>query len=530
MEIEKQQPVLSGLQLQEPRGPRFSPVAQRVLLRVVVGGAVVGGVLVLLPPARHAMVPPSPGPGAVSRAQRAVAAGVPASLPDLTALIGDREAHLRAHPRDEQSWAVLGSAYVEEARRTATPAYYSKAEKALHTSLQLRPERNTEALEGLAALANARGEFQEAKEWGEEAVEQSPKRWTTYPLLIDAYAGIGDYKATRKTLEKLQKLHSGPAVLAQASRVYWDRGWREDAMATIADAAAGAGTPAEEAVFLQQAGDLAWERGDPEQSLRYYEAALRADADAHGALAGQGRALAALGRTSDALNAYRTALAKRPAPRYALELGELYEKLGIGRAAREQYDLLRERVRQDTAGGVDDELVLGLFEADHGDPAEAVERLRDEWDRRPAIPVADALGWALHRTGADEEAVKFASKVLDKEHGGGVRSALYMYHLGEIERSLDLSGPARRHLTDALRINPYFSPLLAPLAREALDGLGEPPAGGPPEPPEEEPEEYPEPPGAEPAPQPARTPAAKPARTSAPKPPQPPAPRRSASH
>jgi tetratricopeptide (TPR) repeat protein len=524
MEIEKRQPVLSGLQPQEPHGPRFSPVAKRVLFGVVVGGVVLGGVLVLLPPVRQTLVPPSAGPGSLTRAQQAVVAGAPASLPDLAALIGDREAHLRAHPRDEQSWAVLGSAYVEEARRTATPAYYSKAEKALRTSLQVRPEGNAEALEGLTALANARGDFQEAKEWGEAAVEQSPKRWTAYPLLIDAYTGLGDYKATRGTLEKLQKLHSGPAVLAQASRVYWDRGWREDAAATIADAAAGAQTPAEQAVFLQQAGELAWERGDPEQSLRYCEAALGADPDAHGALAGQGRALAALGRTSDALHAYRTALAKRPAPRYALELGELYEKLGLGRDAREQYDLLQERVQQETAGGVDDELVLGLFEADHGDPAEAVRRLREEWERHPAIPVADALGWALHQSGANEEAVKFATKVLDKEHGGGVRSALYMYHLGQIERALDLFGPARRHLAEALRINPYFSPLFVPLAQETLEGLGEPPPGGPPEPAEEEPEEDTEPPAAEPAPQPARTPAHKPARTQAPTPPRTPAP------
>ncbi|WP_369246911.1 tetratricopeptide repeat protein [Streptomyces sp. R41] len=525
MEIEERQAVFSGLQPQEPRGPRFSPVAKRVLIGVVVGGVVLGGVLVLLPPARQAVVPPSPGPGPVTRAQTAVAAGMPAALPDLAALIGDREAHLRAHPRDEQSWAVLGSAYVEQARRTATPAYYPKAEKALRTSLQIRPEGNAEALEGLAALADARSDFQEAKEWGEAAVEESPKRWTTYPLLIDAYTGLGDYKATRATLEKLQKLHSGPTVLAQASRVYWDRGWREDAAASIADAVAGARTPSEEAVFLQQAGELAWERGDPEQSFRYYKAALGSDPDAHGALAGQGRALAALGRTSEALRAYQTALAKRPAPRYSLELGELYEKLGLGRAARGQYDLLRERVRQENTGGMDDELVLGLFEADHGDPAEAVQRLRDEWDRHPAIPVADALGWALHRTGANEEALTFATKVTDKEHGGGVRSGLYMYHLGQIESSLDLFGPARRHLTDALRINPYFSPLFVPLAQETLEDLGEPPAGGPPEPPEEEPEQY----TAPAAPQPPPAPAPKPRPTRTPKPAVTPAPRRSAS-
>ncbi|WP_371548882.1 tetratricopeptide repeat protein [Streptomyces sp. NBC_00554] len=473
MEIEEQRPAAQP-QEPEPSGSRFSPFAKWALISAAAGCVVLGGVLVLLPSAERDAAPPAPGP--VARAQTAVGAGVPASLPDLAALIGDREAHLRAHPRDVQSWAVLGTAYVEQGRRTATPAYYPKAEQALRTSLKSRPKGNVEALDGLAALANARGDFRAGKKWGEAAVKLAPKRWTTYPLLLDAYTGLGDYKATRKTLDKLLELRSGPTVTARAARVYWDRGWREDAAAAVADAAARAATPTEQAAFLQQAGELAWERGDREQSLGYYERALRTDPDEHSALAGQGRALVALGRTSEALRAYQTALAKRPEPRYALELGELYEKLGVDGAARVQYDLLRERAREEAAGGVDDALVLGLFEADHGDPAAAVQLLRTEWKRHGGIAVADALGWALHRVGEHEEALKFATRAMDKEHGGGVRSALYAYHRGQIERSLEQYGPARRHLAEALRINPYFSPLLVPQAEAGLEALGEPSA------------------------------------------------------
>ncbi|MGD1217465.1 tetratricopeptide repeat protein [Streptomyces krungchingensis] len=479
MENEERQPVLTGLQPHGPAAPRRRPrTVRRVLIGVTAGGGVLAGVLVLLPVLRPATAP-RPAPGSVARAMTAVGAGVPVALPDLKALIGDREAHVRAHPRDGQSWAVLGSAYLEQARRTALPAYYPKAEQALRTSLRVRTQGNVEALDGLAALANARGDFREAKKYGEAAVELAPKRWTTYPLLIDAYRGLGDFKASRKALDTLTALHTGPTVQAQASRVYWDRGWREDAMAVIMDAAAGAGTPAEQAVLMEQAGELAWERGEPDESLRYYRAAVRADPDDHGALAGQGRALAALGRSSEAVRAYREAIAKRPTPRYALELGELYEKLGMDADARTQYDLLRQRVRQESAEGVDDELVLGIFEADHGDPLEAVWRLREAWERHPSMPVADALGWALHRAGEDEEAIKFANRITDKEHGGGVRSALYMYHLGQIELSLDRTGSARRHLSEALLLNPHFSPLLVPQARQALADLGEPPAVGP---------------------------------------------------
>ncbi|MFJ2906775.1 MULTISPECIES: tetratricopeptide repeat protein [unclassified Streptomyces] len=417
--------------------------------------------------------PPAPAPGA--QALAAVTFGVPAALPDLAVLIGQREAAVREHPADARSWAVLGAAYVEQGRRTADATYYPRAEQALRTSLKARPKANVDALGALAALANARRDFRAARTWGEAALKAAPKRWTTYPLLLDAYTGLNDYKATGRVLEKLTELRSGPTVLARTGWVYRDKGWREDAAANLADAAAGATTPAEQAAWLERSGQLAWERGEREDALRHFQEAVRLDPDQRAAQAGQGRALASLGRTTDALNAYRVALDGQPCPQYALELGELYESLGLGQAAKVQYDLLRARVRADAAGGVDDELVLGVFEADHGDPASAVRRLRAEWRRQPGIEVADALGWALHRTGDDKEALRFATAATDKAHGGGVRSALFAFHRGLIERELERYGPARRHLQDALRVNPHFSPLRVPLAKAALASLGEVP-------------------------------------------------------
>ncbi|WP_328502918.1 tetratricopeptide repeat protein [Streptomyces sp. NBC_00457] len=453
------------------------PVARWVPLAAVAACAVLGVVLMLLPGERPESRAPAPAPGA--QALTAVGSGVPAALPGLAALIGEHEARVRAHPQDARSWAVLGTAYVEQGRRIAEPSYFPRAEQALRTSLRTRAEGNVEALTGMAALANARRDFPAARKWGQAALELDAKRWTTYPVLIDAYTGLGDHKAAERTLDRMLELHSGPAALARAGAVYRDHGRREDAAAALADAAAGAEAPAERAAYLERGGQLAFERGDLEVALRHFQEAVRFDPDQRAAQAGQGRALAALGRTPEALNAYQMALAKQPLPQYALELGELYESLGLDQAARVQYELLRERVRSAAAGGADEELVLGQFEADHGDPEAAVRRLRAEWQRQPGIAVADALGWALHRAGQHEEALKFAARATDEKHGGGVRSALYAYHRGMIEGELELYGPARRHLQEALRINPHFSPWRVPTAREALRGLGDLPADEP---------------------------------------------------
>ncbi|MGW2727654.1 tetratricopeptide repeat protein [Streptomyces sp. NPDC001494] len=471
----------------EPPPPRRTRrLLRRLLVTVLAGSAAAGAALMLLPPepARHRAAAPAPGPRAQSPAltAAAVTSGVPAALPDLSALIVVQEGAVRARPQDARAWAVLGAAYVQRGRSAADAADFPKAERALRTSLELAgtgPARRAEALGGLAALANARRDFPAAKRYGEQALKLTPKRWSAYPPLIDAYTGLGDYKAARGALDKLLGLRTGasdrPAVMARASAVYRDRGWREDSVAQLTDAAAAARTPAEQAAYLTGVGQLAWERGDREDALRHFEAAVRLDPGRRAALAGKGRALAALGRTDEAVAAYRAALDRQPDAADALELGELYESLGRYEDAEGSYALLRRRVERSVAGGVDEELLIGRFEADHGDAEDAVERLREEWRRQPGIEVADALGWALHRAGEDTEALTYATVATDKAKGGGVISAPYAYHRGVIERELQLDGPARRHLEEALRINPYFSPLGAAAARDALRGLGEVP-------------------------------------------------------
>ncbi|MFC9928610.1 tetratricopeptide repeat protein [Streptomyces sp. NPDC127190] len=474
-------------------GPPVPRRRRRVLRRMLVaalGGGVAAGAVLMLPSTEshpRAAGPPAPGPQAQAQAQAqaltAVTAGVPAALPQLTALIGEQERRVRERPRDARAWAVLGSAYVQRGRRAADPADFPRAERALQASLRVRGQHNTEALDGLTALANARRDFPAAKRYGEQALKAAPKRWQSYPPLIDAYTGLGDYKAARGSLDKLLALRTGaaerPAMMARAAAVYRDRGWREDAVAQLTDAAAAAGTPAEQAAYLTGLGQLAWERGDLPDALRHFEAAVRLDPEQRAAAAGRGRVLAAQGRTSAAVGAYRQASAAAADPADVVELGELYESLGRHREAGAQYDRLKALVRRRIAAGVDEELLIGRFEADHGDALDAVRRLRAEWERQPGIEVADALGWALHRAGEDQEALGYAVLATDTAKGG-VRSALYAFHRGMVERELDLYAPARRHLAEALRINPYFSPLAVPAARAALRELGDVPEEPPP--------------------------------------------------
>ncbi|PZT71998.1 MULTISPECIES: tetratricopeptide repeat protein [unclassified Streptomyces] len=461
--------------LAEPPPPTMRTTLRRAAFGMVAGAVLVTGAVVAVPDDDKDA---APLPGPVSRAMSATAAGSPASLADLTALIGDRQKWVGTHPSDAPAWAVLGSAYVEWGRRAADPAYYTRAEQALKRSLDVRPgERgNTAAWVGLASLANARHDFVTAKKWGETVRKRQPKEWTVYPELIDAYNGLGDRKSAITAVEKFTELRAGVPALGRAAEMYRDRGWREDALATAQNAANRARTPAEKAACLSRLGELAWERGEPKEAVAQYGAALRVLKGHHPALAGRARALAALGRTDEAVRDYQAALAKSPRPQYLLELGELYESMGLDGDSVDQFKKLRAALDRGRARGVDESLPLGRFEAAHGDADAAVELLRGAWQRGHRSPAtADALGWALHRAGDPDAALEYARRAV--EQGG--QNASYAYHLGMTERAVGDYGSARRHLEDALRTNPEFSPLDASSARDALDALGEPPAGGP---------------------------------------------------
>ncbi|MCK8676667.1 hypothetical protein [Streptomyces lichenis] len=428
--------------------------------------------------------PPAAGAGgatAVVRAETALRAGARVPEARLAALVADRERWLRAHPKDEAVWAELGTAYLE----AGDPAAYGKAEGALRRSLALRPAArgNAAGQTGMGALAAARGDWAAARRWGEAAAKAAPEGWRAQAVLADAYTGLGDSASAAKAVERLRELAPHAAAgMGRAAEAYWQRAWREDASAAAFDAVALTASPLERSAALTRVGELAFERGEPADALGAYDEALRAapKAEATGraaALAGRARALAALGRGEEALRGYAAALQARPLPGYALAAAEAAEALGDQEAAREYGELLRAKVAERAAHGVDGALVLARWQADHGGAEEAVEALMERWwVRRHRSPqVADALGWALLRADRARDALPYARRA----HEQGPRNALPVYHRGMIEQALGLAGPARRHLTEALRINPSFSPLGAPAARQALEELGEPAEGGP---------------------------------------------------
>ncbi|MFD5078235.1 tetratricopeptide repeat protein [Streptomyces sp. NPDC058371] len=385
---------------------------------------------------------------------------------DIDASIRSLQSHLRAQPKDFGSWATLGLAYVEQARTKGDPSRYPQAERALDRSLELRPD-NDPALAGRAALAAARHQFPEALKFAERALAQNPYSERALCSRIDALVELGRYDEASKAADLADSRRPGVPVFTRYAYVRELRGDVKTARRVLEQALSTATTRGDVAYVATALGQLAWNQGEYGKALPYYARALAADDAYLPALEGRARAEAARGDRAAAIRDMEALVDRYPLPQPLVELGELYEardKEGDRQKARDQYALVNAWTSLARANGVNADLDTALAAADHGDHKAALTAARAEWDRRRTVHTADALAWALHVNGRDDEALPYARRAT----ATGYHNAAFLYHRGMIERATGHAEDARDSLTAALDLNAGFSPLGARAARTAL--------------------------------------------------------------
>ena len=401
-------------------------------------------------------------------------------------LPGDRGSSLAAHPaviagslheeiaglqvrldaisQDWRSWATLGLAYVQEARVTADPRFYPRAQGALARSLSIHPHGNFEASTGEGALALARHDFAGALTWGRKARAINPYNGNIYGVIGDALVELGRYREAFATFQHMVDLRPDLSSYARASYALELQGDVPAATRAMKLALGAAGTPEDQAFAAFYLGELYFNSGRVDRAAFYYRRGAQLAPDYIPPKAGLAKVAWARGDLTDAIQRYEHIVGRYPLPEYVIALGDLYTRAGDPRRAAREYALVHVEERLFQAAGVNVDLELSLFEADHGDPAAALRAARDEWARRHSILVADALGWALHRAGRDREAMpyaRFAEKL-------GYHSALIHFHAGMIELSLGHRAAGLAELRRARAINPHFSIRYAPVALRLL--------------------------------------------------------------
>jgi tetratricopeptide (TPR) repeat protein len=195
------------------------------------------------------------------------------------------------------------------------------------------------------------------------------------------------------------------------------------------------------------------------------------------ALAGLARVDAARGRLERAIRRLRRTVDRLPLPQYSVALGEAELAAGHRRAAHRDLGVVRAQERLLRAAGVDTDVDLALFEADHGSPRRAVALARGAWAQAPSVRSADALGWALSRAGRPADGLLWARRALRL----GSRDPSFLFHAGMAAAAAAAAeragspataaahrAAARRWLRASLAANRTWSPLHAPRARRTL--------------------------------------------------------------
>jgi len=367
--------------------------------------------------------------------------------------IASLQQRLREMPDDWRGFAQLGLAYVAQARVTADPSWYPKAEGVLKRSVLLHPDENVDGALGIGALDLARHDFASALRQGRRAASLDPYDADAFGVIGDALVELGRYRAA---FDAIQTMVDTRPDLASYARVAYARELRGDvagaqrAMRLAFDAA---GTPADAAWSAYQLGELAFGSGEIAAARDWYTRGLDLDPSYALNLAGMAKVAWARGGDDLAIRRYKDVADRYPAPEVVIALADLYRATGHATLADQQEDVVHAMQELAAANGVNIDLELALYDADHGDPSGALSAARAEWARRHSIHVADAYAWALYANHEYGRASGFADRALAL----GTRNALFLFHAGMIRLELGDRDGARRDLARALAINPNFS-------------------------------------------------------------------------
>jgi tetratricopeptide (TPR) repeat protein len=383
-------------------------------------------------------------------------------------LMGSLQERLRTNPQDWQSFSQLGLAYLQKARETGDPTYYQKTEEALDKALALQSDDYV-SMSARGALALARHDFSAALEWGEKARQINPDRTYAYGVIADAQIELGRYEEAVETLQAMVDLRPDMSSYSRISYLRELHGDVDGALEMM-QVAVDSGTPnAESTAWVRtQLANLYFNRGALDQAELEYRLTLQNHPDYVYALAGLGRVRAAQGEREQAIEYLNKAVTIMPMPEFVITLGDLYLTAGDQEAADQQYELVAAIEILYRANGVDMDMEIALFNADHDrNLEETVALARKAYANRASIHGADALAWALYNTGNYEEAQKYSAEALKL----GTKEPLKLFHAGMIALELGHRTQARVYLEEALAINPYFSILYAEEAQRTLEIL-----------------------------------------------------------
>ena len=377
------------------------------------------------------------------------------------------QAQVREAPSDPDAYAQLGLAYLQQVRETGDPTFYPRAQGTFEQAVRLDPANFT-ATSGLGSLALARHDFRGALALGERAARINPDVARNYGVIADAQVELGRYGVAARTLQHYVDVKPELSSYARVSYFRELHGDLPGALGAMRLAVSAGGGTAENVSYVQAlVGKLHFDSGDYAGAERAYRTALETDPGFPAATAGLARVEAARGEYDAAIRRLRALVLRLPLPEYVIALGETEEAAGSTVAAGRDYQLVGAETRLLQANGVNTDAELALFQADHGDPAQAVDLAARAWAAAPSVRSADAFSWALSSAGRDSEALRMSANAMRL----GSHDPFFLYHAGMVALRAGDAERAKGFLSQLAAQSPDFNPLYGPRAQRALADL-----------------------------------------------------------
>ena len=361
------------------------------------------------------------------------------------------------YPGNSKLLTKLGAAYIQKARESNEPEFYSLAEEVLNRAIKTEPG-NFLAMAELGSVFLSRHNFRDALELAQKTLDINPFSAYTYGVLVDAQVELGMYD---EAIQSAQKMIDTRPDLSSYSRVSYIRELKGDTQGAIdaMKSAVTAGSPiAENTAWCRvMLGNLFYNRGDVETAEKIFGFVVKDFPNYIHGFGSLAKVKVFRKEYKEAIELYQKALEKNSLPEYLIALGDVYTLTGEKEKAEELYQKVKFIITMFKEKGVDTDLELALFNADHN--RNLKESLKDAEESlengSQSIKVYHVIAWTNFKLGNYEE----AEKNIDKALRLSTKDPLMYFHAGKIFEKAGMTEKAKEYSDFALKINPYYDAL-----------------------------------------------------------------------
>ena len=369
-------------------------------------------------------------------------------------------------PGESRAWVARGDALMQEHRQSAATGTLERAESAYREALRLDPT-SPDALVGLAWVHGVEHEFTRSVELAERALARAPDHVRAHGVLGDAALELGDYRRAATEYQAMLDLRPDLAAYSRVAELFDRTGDPNRAMLFMRRAIDAGGSPEQRSWCRARLARMLWRRGALAAAEQELARALAGSDGNSEVLLVAGTLDAARGDYAGAIAHYETIVSRQEHPLALASLGDVYQLLGQSAAAERAYARAEAAFAHHGGNAVSGDLARARFLAERDGHLELAEQeALAAYHRHPTGAASDALAWVYHKQGRNVEADRLIHEALRK----GVRDAEVLFHAGIIHASLGRRESARRHLFEAVSLNPTFHPIHA---KRAFALLGE---------------------------------------------------------